>query len=51
MPRLLDGERVTTIAYDLGYSSPAAFTVMFKQLVGLAPNSYRKTMPGPVLAD
>jgi AraC-like DNA-binding protein/mannose-6-phosphate isomerase-like protein (cupin superfamily) len=45
LPRLLGGERVTTIAYDLGYSSPAAFTVMFKQLVGLAPNSYRKTMP------
>jgi AraC-like DNA-binding protein/mannose-6-phosphate isomerase-like protein (cupin superfamily) len=45
LPRLLDGERVTTIAYDLGYSSPAAFTAMFKQLVGLAPNSYRKGMP------
>jgi AraC-like DNA-binding protein/mannose-6-phosphate isomerase-like protein (cupin superfamily) len=42
LPRLLGGERVTTIAYDLGYSSPAAFTVMFKQLVGLAPNAYRK---------
>jgi AraC-like DNA-binding protein len=42
LPRLLAGERVTTIAYDLGYSSPAAFTVMFKQLVGLAPNSYRR---------
>jgi len=41
LPRLLGGERVTTIAYDLGYSSPAAFTVMFKQLVGLAPNLYR----------
>jgi AraC-like DNA-binding protein len=38
---LLGGERVTTIAYDLGYSSPAAFTVMFKQLVGLTPNLYR----------
>ena len=34
MPRLIGGERVTTIAYDLGYSSPAAFTVMFKQLMG-----------------
>jgi AraC-like DNA-binding protein len=41
LPRLLGGERVTTIAYDLGYSSPAAFTVMFKQLVGLTPNLYR----------
>jgi AraC-like DNA-binding protein len=51
MPRLLGGERVTTIAYDLGYSSPAAFTVMFKQLVGLAPNAYRKgTAARPGLA-
>jgi AraC-like DNA-binding protein/mannose-6-phosphate isomerase-like protein (cupin superfamily) len=48
LPRLLGGERVTTIAYDLGYSSPAAFTVMFKQLVGLAPNDYRKRTSEPV---
>lgn len=50
LPRLLGGERVTTIAYDLGYSSPAAFTVMFKQLVGLAPNDYRKGTSRPPLA-
>jgi AraC-like DNA-binding protein len=50
LPRLLRGERVTTIAYDLGYSSPAAFTVMFKQLVGLAPNAYRKGTSRPLLA-
>lgn|SRR5665213_277561 len=43
LPRLLGGERVTTIAYDLGYSSPAAFTVMFKQLVGVAPDAYRRS--------
>jgi AraC-like DNA-binding protein len=49
LPRLLGGERVTTIAYDLGYSSPAAFTVMFRQLVGVAPNAYRKatSVPAP----
>jgi AraC-like DNA-binding protein/mannose-6-phosphate isomerase-like protein (cupin superfamily) len=45
LPRLLAGERVTTIAYDLGYSSPAAFTVMFKQLVGLSPDAYRRQTP------
>jgi AraC-like DNA-binding protein/mannose-6-phosphate isomerase-like protein (cupin superfamily) len=49
LPRLLGGERVTTIAYDLGYSSPAAFTVMFKQLVGVAPNAYRKATSAPRL--
>jgi hypothetical protein len=42
LPRRLDGEQVTTIAYDLRYSSPAAFTMMFKQRVGVAPNTYRK---------
>jgi AraC-like DNA-binding protein len=50
LPRLLDGERVTTIAYDLGYSSPAAFTVMFKQLVGVAPEAYRRTASDPAAA-
>jgi AraC-like DNA-binding protein len=49
LPRLLSGERVTTIAYDLGYSSPAGFTVMFKQLVGVAPNAYRKRTSAPAL--
>jgi AraC-like DNA-binding protein/mannose-6-phosphate isomerase-like protein (cupin superfamily) len=49
MPRLLRGERVTTIAYDLGYSSPAGFTAMFKQLVGMAPNAYRKGTSGSAL--
>lgn len=42
LPRLLRGERVTTVALDLGYSSPAAFTAMFKQLVGEAPAAYRR---------
>jgi AraC-like DNA-binding protein len=50
LPRLLRGERVTTIAYDLGYSSPAAFTVMFKQLVGLAPDAYRRRTSDPARA-
>ena len=42
LPRLLAGERVTTIAFDLRYSSPAAFTAMFKQLIGDTPELYRK---------
>jgi AraC-like DNA-binding protein len=42
LPRLLAGERVTTIAFDLNYSSPAAFTTMFKQLIGDTPNLYRR---------
>jgi AraC-like DNA-binding protein len=42
LPRLLTGESVTAIAFDLGYSSPAAFTMMFKQLMGSAPHFYRR---------
>jgi len=41
LPRLAAGEAVTTIALDLGYESPAAFTTMFKRLVGVAPSHYR----------
>ena len=40
--RLLGGEAVTTIAFDLDYSSPAAFTTMFKKLVGTTPHAYRR---------
>jgi AraC-like DNA-binding protein len=47
LPRLLAGEPVTTIAYDLGYSSPGAFTVMFRQLVGMTPHAYRKRTSAP----
>ena len=42
VPRLLAGEAVTTIAFDLDYSSPAAFTTMFRQLVGASPTAYRR---------
>ncbi len=42
LPRLSNGERVTTIAFDLGYSSPAAFATMFKTLVGTTPQAYRR---------
>ena len=43
LPRLAAGEAVTSIALDLGYDSPAAFTTMFKRLVGVAPSHYRMT--------
>lgn len=41
LPRLAAGESVTTIAFDLGYESAAAFTTMFKRLAGVAPSHYR----------
>ena len=42
LPRLMAGERVTTIAFDLGYAAPAAFTTMFRQLTGASPDRYRR---------
>ncbi len=40
LPRLAAGEPVTTVALDLGYDSPAAFTSMFKRLLGVPPQRY-----------
>jgi AraC-like DNA-binding protein len=38
--RLALGEAVTTVALDLGYESPAAFTTMFKKSLGVPPSRY-----------
>jgi AraC-like DNA-binding protein len=38
--RLAVGEAVTTVALDLGYESPAAFTTMFKKSLGVPPSRY-----------
>jgi AraC-like DNA-binding protein len=40
MPRLAAGEAVTTIAIDLGYENPAAFTLMFRRAFGSSPLAY-----------
>ena len=40
LPRLMAGESVTSIALDLGYDSPAAFTTMFKRVLGSSPRHY-----------
>jgi len=42
IPRLEASERVTDIAFDLGYASPAAFTSMFKRVLGAPPSGYRR---------
>ncbi|MFS1288976.1 AraC family transcriptional regulator [Pseudomonas piscis] len=38
--RLGNGESVTRVAMDLGYSSPSAFTGVFRKLLGQAPSRY-----------
>jgi len=40
MTRLAAGEPVTTVALDLGYASPSAFTAMFRRRMGAAPTRY-----------
>lgn len=50
LPRLVAGDLVTTIALDLGYDNPAAFTTMFKRVLGTSPRAYLKsgwTQEGP----
>ena len=42
LPRLVAGESVTSIAIDLGYDNPAAFTTMFKRVLGASPRAYFK---------
>lgn len=38
--RLADGQAVTTVALDLGYASPSAFTAAFRRVLGQAPSAY-----------
>ncbi|HYM31502.1 MAG TPA: AraC family transcriptional regulator, partial [Candidatus Cybelea sp.] len=38
--RLAAGEPVTTVAIDLGYDSPSAFTAMFRRALGTTPSRY-----------
>lgn len=40
LPRLADGEPVTSVALDLGYDSVPAFTTMFRRMLGASPRSY-----------
>ncbi|WP_028747815.1 AraC family transcriptional regulator [Rhizobium mesoamericanum] len=42
LPRLAGGETVTAVALDLGYDSVAAFTTMFRRMMGAAPRAYFK---------
>lgn len=49
--RFAQGASITQVALDLGYGSPAAFSGMFKRVVGVAPHVYRasgQVPQGPV---
>jgi AraC-like DNA-binding protein/quercetin dioxygenase-like cupin family protein len=38
--RLAEGTPVTTVAMDLGYESPSAFSTMFRRSLGVAPRGF-----------
>jgi AraC-like DNA-binding protein len=38
--RLAQGVPVTTVAVDLGYDSPSAFSTMFRRALGVAPRTF-----------
>jgi len=38
--RLAEGLPVTTVAVDLGYESPSAFSAMFRRSLGIAPRAF-----------
>lgn len=40
--RIGAGEPITSVAYDVGYDSPSAFTAMFHRTVGATPSTCRR---------
>ena len=46
LPKLAEGHSITSIAFDVGYSSSSAFTNMFKRVYGIAPKHYKGSRPG-----
>jgi AraC-like DNA-binding protein/quercetin dioxygenase-like cupin family protein len=44
LTRLAQAQSVTTIALDLGYDSPSAFTSMFRRALGRTPSAYFATI-------
>jgi AraC-like DNA-binding protein len=40
LARLAGGEKVTSVALDLGYDSPSAFIAMFRRQLGVTPSRY-----------
>lgn len=41
--RLTEGAPVTTVALDLGYATPSAFTYMFRRALGVVPSRFFRT--------
>lgn len=51
LPRLAEGEPITSVALDLGYESVPAFTTMFRRMLGASPRNYLRGAGGlPAMA-
>jgi AraC-like DNA-binding protein len=46
LPLLADGEPIINVALDAGYENVAAFTTMFRRMLGSPPSVYLKTYLG-----
>ena len=42
IPKLLSGSSVTQTALELGYDSPAAFSSMFRKVLGQSPSAFAR---------
>jgi len=51
VPRLTEGEAVTSVALDLGYDSVSAFTTMFRRMLGVSPKFYLPRMHAASVED
>jgi AraC-like DNA-binding protein len=49
--RLAGGAPVTTVAMDLGYGSPSAFSTMFRRSLGIAPRAFIAGADATPVAD
>jgi AraC-like DNA-binding protein len=47
IPRLLSGSSVTRTALELGYDSPAAFSSMFRKVLGQSPTTFIRAASCP----
>lgn len=46
LPLLKAGHKVESVALDMGYSSASAFIAMFRRLMGMTPDEFRKGAAG-----
>src|SRR5258708_7811690 len=51
LSRLAGGQKVTSVALDLGYESPSAFIAMFRRQLGVTPSRYFAADAAKLAAD